>query len=219
MARVLRASVGLAIPLLSTLLAACSGGGDRAVVTVNGQPITQSQFAAKVENLPKAHLELQRLVQHVLIDQYARQNNIVITDQEIDARERLYRSELPGAAWNKMLETRDLRPQDLRDFLRDGMILERVVAKNVEVTPADVRTFYDQHRAQFDKPGRKETLASAYPQILERLRAEQAFPWTEQFLDDLRKKSTIQVNDPRYLPLYATPPPIPPGTLETTPRP
>ena len=79
MSKVQRLTVGLAALLFGTSLAACSGG---AVATVNGQPISESAFNAKLEGTPLARTVLQQMVQDVLIEQYAKNNNITVTDAE-----------------------------------------------------------------------------------------------------------------------------------------
>ncbi len=218
MPQVLRASVGLAILLLSTPLAACSGRGNDVVATVNGQPISRSEYNTRLENLPKAHLLLQRLVESALIEQYATQNHLEVSDADIAARIAYFRAQFPGDSWNKMLAVRDLNQSELQTFFREQIILDRVVAKDVNVTQADVATYYAQHHAQFDRPGKKATLEDARPQIVEKLREQQEFPWSEQFIDDLRKKADIKVYDPRFIPLFPSPPPVPPGAVETTPK-
>jgi len=76
MSKAQRVIAGIATLLLGAALAACSGGG--AVATVNGEPISQADFAAKLEASPVARGILQQMVQEQLILQYAKQNNIAL---------------------------------------------------------------------------------------------------------------------------------------------
>ncbi|HLX25970.1 MAG TPA: hypothetical protein VKR05_03195, partial [Candidatus Cybelea sp.] len=61
MSKAQRITVGLAGLLMGMTLAACSSGG--AVATVNGQPISNATFDARLESSPMGRTVLQQLVQ------------------------------------------------------------------------------------------------------------------------------------------------------------
>ena len=87
-----RITVGLAL-LVTTSLTACSGGGT--VATVNGQPISKTSFDSRLESSPMGRTVLQQMVQETLIDQYAKNNNITITDADLDQRENQIKASFP----------------------------------------------------------------------------------------------------------------------------
>ncbi|MBV8530977.1 MAG: peptidylprolyl isomerase [Candidatus Eremiobacteraeota bacterium] len=150
MSKALRITVGLAALLMGTPLAACSGGG--AVATVNGEPISRSTFNTRLEGSPMGRTVLQQLVQETLIDQYAKNNNITVSDADIDAKENQIKANFPSGSWDEMLKARGLTEADVRSALREQIILDKALAKDVTITPAQIKQYFDKNHASFDKP-------------------------------------------------------------------
>jgi len=144
-----RITVGLAALLISTPLAACSGG---AVATVNGQPISRSAFNSRLESSPMGRTVLQQMVQETLIEQYAKNNNITLTDAELDARENQIKANFPSGSWDEMLKARGLTEADVRAAIREQAILDKALAKDVTVSPASIKQYFDKNHATYDKP-------------------------------------------------------------------
>jgi foldase protein PrsA len=144
-----RITVGLAALLMGTSLTACSGG---TVATVNGQPISRTAFNTRLESSPMGRSVLQQMVQEILIEQYAKNNNIVVTDAQIDAREDQIKGAFPGASWDEMLKTRNLTESDVRAALREQLILDAALAKEVTVTPAEIKAEFQKDHAMYDTP-------------------------------------------------------------------
>jgi foldase protein PrsA len=130
-------------------LAACSGG---AVATVNGQPISRSAFNSRLESSPMGRTVLQQMVQETLIEQYAKNNNITVSDAELDARETQIKANFPSGSWDEMLKARGLTEADVRSALREQAILDKSLAKNVTITPTSVKQYFDKNHAAYDKP-------------------------------------------------------------------
>jgi len=211
-----RIIIGLITLLSSTLLAACSSSSGGAAVTVNGQPINRSTILEQVERKPESGKVLGHLVEEVLINQYAEKNHIVVTDAEVAAREEQLKAKFPGSAWSEVLEKRNLSESDLPTFVRTELLLEKAVANDVRITPADVKDYYDKHRAAYDKPGRKATLATVTPQITALLRDQQIGEYSLGIMQDLTSQATIVIKDPRYADIFKAPA-IPPGSTSVTP--
>ena len=150
MPRSRRTSIGLSAPLLAFAVTACSGGGT--VATVNGEPITRAEYNARLEASPASRSTLQQLVQQTLVEQYAKTNNITVTDEEVTARENEIKLNFPGAAWTQMLASRGLSESDVHSALRDQIILDKALSKDVKITPAQIKDYYEKNHAQFDKP-------------------------------------------------------------------
>jgi foldase protein PrsA len=302
MSKAQRLTVGLASLLMATSLAACANGG--AVATVNGQPISYATFDARLQGSPMARSVLQQLVQETLIEQYAKNNNISVTDAQIAARENQIKANFPSGSWDEMLKSRGLTEADVQAALREQLIMDAALSKEVKITPAQIQDYFNKNHATFDKPeqvqarhilvpslalanqieadlkagqsfsdlakkystdpgtkdkggdlgffrrgqmvpafdkyafsapigqisppikspfgyhiiqvearqpGQKATVASASAQITDQLREQQEAPLTQPFLQGLVQKATINVNDPQFAGLYATPPPPPPA--------
>lgn len=149
MSKAHRVIAGLAALLLGAALTACAGS---AVATVNGEPISKSAFEDKLATSPGARNTLQQMVQEMLILQYAKKNNITITDDEVAKREDDLKANFPNGSWDEMLKARGLSEDDVRQALREQIILDKALANKVTVTPAQVKSYFDKNRAAFDKP-------------------------------------------------------------------
>ncbi|MBV8198170.1 MAG: peptidylprolyl isomerase [Candidatus Eremiobacteraeota bacterium] len=143
-----RITVGLAALLIGTSLAACSGG---TVATVNGQPISRTAFNGRLENSPMARTVLQQMVQETLIEQYAKNQNINVTDAEIDQKENQIKANFPSGSWDEMLKARGLTEADVRTALREQIILDKALASQVKIPPAEIAQNFKQNHAQYDK--------------------------------------------------------------------
>jgi foldase protein PrsA len=150
MSKAQRVIAGIATILLGAALAACSGGG--AVATVNGQPISQADFATKLAGSPVARGILQQMVQEALIEQYAKQNNISVSDDEISKKEDDLKANFPNGSWDEMLKSRGLDEAQVKVALREQIILDKALANQVSITPAQIQAYYTKNHAAFDKP-------------------------------------------------------------------
>ncbi len=149
MSKALRITAGLAALLMGASMTACSGSG--AVATVNGQPIGRSTFDNRLEASPMGRTVLQQLVQETLIEQYAKNNKITVSNAEIDARENQIKANFPSGSWDEMLKSRGLTEADVRSALREQLILDKALAKDVTISPAEIRDYFNKNHASFDK--------------------------------------------------------------------
>ncbi len=145
-----RVVAGLATLLLAATLAACSSGGS--IATVNGQSISKADFDSKLESNPAAISTLQQMVREILIEQYAQKNNITVSDADIAAKEDQIKQNFPPGSWDDMLKSRGLTEDDVHKLLRDQIIIDRAVGKNITVSDAQIKAYFDKNHAAFDKP-------------------------------------------------------------------
>ncbi|HUA10127.1 MAG TPA: peptidylprolyl isomerase [Candidatus Acidoferrales bacterium] len=145
-----RIAAGLATVLLAVSITACSGGGT--IATVNGQSISKADLDAKLESSPQAIQTLQQMVREILLQQYAQKNNITVSDAEITSREDQIKANFPPGSWNDMLKSRGLTEDDVHKLLSDQIILDKAVGKNVKVSDAEIKAYFDKNHAAFDKP-------------------------------------------------------------------
>ena len=145
-----RVIAGLATVLLAASLAACSGGGS--IATVNGAPISKADFDAKLESGPQAIQILQQMVQGQLIDQYAKQNNITVSDSEIAKQEDELKANFPPGGWDDALKARGWTENDIHSWITQRLIIDKAVGGNIKVTDAQIKAYFDKNHAAFDKP-------------------------------------------------------------------
>lgn len=187
MSKVHRLITGLAVVVFGAMLSACAAG---TVATVNGEPISQSTFDSKLEGTPMARTVLQQLVQDVLIEQYAKNNNITITDQEINDRETQVKQNFPAGSWDEMLKARGLTEADVHGALREQIILDKALSKETHVTPQAIKTYFDKNRAQFDKPEQVTARHILVPNLALAQKVEADLKAGKSFADEAKQYST-----------------------------
>jgi foldase protein PrsA len=155
MSRTLRVAAALGTAALCASLAACAngpsgGGGD--VASVNGTKITRAELDKKLESSPQAKQVLTQLVQQDLIDQYARDKKVDVSQAEIDKKEAEIKAKYPAGQFETILKNQGLTEQDVQNILKQQLVLEKAVAPQVHVTDADVKAYFDKNHTTLDKP-------------------------------------------------------------------
>jgi foldase protein PrsA len=148
-----RVLAGVATVLLGFSIAGCaagsaSSGGD--VASVNGDKISREQFDSKLEAGPQGKAVLNQLVQGLLIDQYAKQNNIDISDADVAKKEDDIKSKYPPGQFEQILKSQNLTEDDVKRILRQQLVVEKAVASSIKVSDADVKAYLDKNHATLD---------------------------------------------------------------------
>jgi foldase protein PrsA len=158
MSRIHRGAAALSAIALCVSLAACNnsstGGGSAGgnVASVNGQAITHADFDHKLESSPAAKQVLTQMVQQALIDQYARDKKVDVSQAEIDKKETETKAKFPAGQFEQILKQQSLTEQDVQLILKQQLILEKAIAPQIHISESDIKAFFDKNRAQFDKP-------------------------------------------------------------------
>lgn len=151
MSSVNRTIAALASAVFVLGLSACAnGGGD--IATVNGQGISKADFDSQLESTPVARGTLQQLVQEQLLNQYAQQNNITVSDDEIKVKEDELKANFPNGSWDDMLKARGLTEDQVHKILRQQIILDKAVGKDIKISDKQVEDYFNKNHASFDKP-------------------------------------------------------------------
>lgn len=188
MSKAQRLTVGLVALLFGTSLVACSG--DQTVATVNGQPISQSAMDIKLRATPLARTILQQLVQDALIAQYAKSNNITVSDDEVSTRENQLKANFPAGAWDEMLKSRGLSEDDVRAALREQIILDKALASRVPIKPSAIAAYFKQNHTQFDKPEQVTARHILVQTLPEANKVEADLKAGKNFADEAKQYST-----------------------------
>ncbi|HEY8296490.1 MAG TPA: peptidylprolyl isomerase [Candidatus Baltobacteraceae bacterium] len=151
MSKVHRLLAGLATAVLAVSLSACSGSSS-AVMTVNGQAITHSQFDQQLENSPASRQVLQQTVTNTLLDQYAKDHNITVTDADYAKIENTYKTQYPNGQFDALLKARGMTEQDFRDLIRPQIIIDKALGANIKVSDAQAKAYFAKNHAAFDTP-------------------------------------------------------------------
>ncbi len=149
-----RAVSGLATAAICVSLAACSTasatGGD--VASVNGQKISRTDFDKKLEAGPAGKSVLTQLVQQSLVDQYASDNKITVSDDEIAKKEDQIKQKYPPGQFEQVLKQQGLSETDVHNILRQTVVIEKAVDPQMKVSDSDVKAYFDKNHALLDKP-------------------------------------------------------------------
>ncbi|MBV9408068.1 MAG: peptidylprolyl isomerase, partial [Candidatus Eremiobacteraeota bacterium] len=146
------AAVGAAALCASLAACANSSGGGGNIASVNGQAITRADFDKKLESSPAARQALNQMVQQDLIDQYARDKKVDVSEAEIDKKEAETKARFPAGQFEQILKQQGLTESDVQNILKQQLVLEKAVAPQVKVSDADVKAYFDKNHALFDKP-------------------------------------------------------------------
>jgi foldase protein PrsA len=148
-----RAVAGFATAALCVSLAACSSasatGGD--VASVNGQKISRADFDKKLEAGPAGKSVLTQLVQQALVDQYATDKKITVTDDEIAKKEDEIKAKYPPGQFDQILKQQGLTETDVHNILRQTVVIEKAVDPQIKISDADVKSYFDKNHALLDK--------------------------------------------------------------------
>jgi foldase protein PrsA len=190
MSKAHRLAAGFATAVLTVSLAACGGGGGGAVATVNGQSISHADLDNKLEGSPAARGVLQSMVMSTLIDQYAQQHHITVSQDEINKVENQYKEQYPGDQWSELLKARSMTEQDVQDLIRRQIILDKAVGANIQISDKQIKDYFDKNHAQFDKPAQARARHILVPDIKTANKVEADLKAGKDFAAEAKQYST-----------------------------
>ena len=191
MSKAYRLAAGIVTALLTISLAACNGGGSSgSVVTVNGQSISHSDLDSKLEASPASHGVLQQMVTNDLIDQYAKDHNITVSQADIDKQEAQYKTQYPNGQWDELLKARGLTEQDVQDLIRRQLIIDRAVGGNIHISDAQIASYFQKNHAQFDKPAMARARHILVPDLKTAQKVEADLKSGKDFATEAKQYST-----------------------------
>jgi foldase protein PrsA len=150
MSRTLRTVAALGTAALCVSLAACSNGGNN-VAAVNGQSISRADFDHKLESSPLGKQVLGQMVQQQLLDQYARDKKIDVSQAEIDKKQGEAKARM-GPQFDQAVKAQGFTEADLNQIFRQQVVIEKAVAPQLHVSDSDIKSYFDKNRSAFDTP-------------------------------------------------------------------
>ena len=166
--RTLFACASMSILLVSGVLGCKRSYGPDVVATVNGQPIQRSEveklYVANLgnnkEQPSKEQAEatrlgiLKSLIDDEIVQQAAKKMNLVASDEEVDAKQAEMKAPYTQEEWDKKLQASGLTLDELRVQIRRNLTAEKLLNKEVNsrinITDADVSSFYNSNKTQFN---------------------------------------------------------------------
>ena len=142
------AALGLSASLL---MSACSAEDKTLVTTDGGAKITKGELDAKLEAMPVAHQVLHSMVQQDLVFQYAKDHSITVTDADIDAKIGEIKQRLSDQQLADALKQQGMSQQDLRDLMREQLIVKKAVDQNLKVSDQQMKDYLAKNHALLDQ--------------------------------------------------------------------
>jgi foldase protein PrsA len=137
---------------LGAAIAGCSGGSSGTVATVNGEAISRADFENRLESGPQAKQILSQMIQTKLLDQYATENHIDVPAADIAKKEADIKAKYPPGQFEALLKQQNLTEDDVQKILKEQIVLQKAVDKDVKVSDSDISAYFQKNHAQFDKP-------------------------------------------------------------------
>jgi foldase protein PrsA len=177
--------------LLSLAFAGCSGGSSSSnVASVNGQDISRADYDAKLEAGPQGKAVLTQLVQGALIDQYAKDNHVDVTDADVDKKIDDYKSKYPAGQFDSILKSQNLTMDDVRKIVRQQLTVTKAVDANVKVSDADIKAYLDKNHATLDTPEQVQAKHILVADLATANKVEAELKAGANFADEAKKYST-----------------------------
>lgn len=157
--------------LLAGMAGCRSASGPDVVATVNGKPIyradlereyqgylasqgggqqTPSPEEADIERLTILH----KMIEDEILQQQAAKLHLVATDEDVNARlteiKAPYTEDEFQARLKAKGETLDQLKQEIRRSLTANKLLNREIESRINITDAEIRDYYNAHKADFD---------------------------------------------------------------------
>ncbi len=146
-----RVVAALSTVALGLALAGCSGasaGGD--VASINSQKITRTDFDSKLEQGPDGKRVLNQMVQGMLIDQYAADSHLQISDADVQKKEDDIKSKYPPGQFEQILKTQNLTEDDVKRILRQQLVVEKAVGANVHISDKEIADYIAKNHPTLD---------------------------------------------------------------------
>ncbi|MDQ2817090.1 MAG: peptidylprolyl isomerase [Candidatus Eremiobacteraeota bacterium] len=151
------ATIALSALAISGALFGTGCSTDKTLATVNGQKITKDQLDARLEacaapQCPGGKTALQQMVQQQLVFQYAKDNNIAVSDADVDAELGKIKQRFTGDQFDQVLKNQGLTLDDAKNVIREQLIVRKAVDKNIHVSDTDVKSYFKKNTALFNTP-------------------------------------------------------------------
>lgn len=197
----LRKSYVMTIIVLSIIVVTVVGflswnRGFFVLATVNGQMIDRLTFIRETERLAGKRT-METLILKMLIDQEAGKKNISVTQKEIDEKikaiEKQYKDQ--GQDLTAVLGSQGLDKRDIYDFVKQDLLMEKLVKKDVKVTDKDVDDYIAKNTSSLPKDKTQEQIKK---EVLGMLTSSKIDEKKQALIAQLQKNAKI-VNYTQYL--------------------
>ncbi|MBU4414588.1 MAG: SurA N-terminal domain-containing protein [Proteobacteria bacterium] len=146
---------------------------------------------------------LNQLVEQMIILERAREQNIGISDSEVEEVIAGIKKDYPEGEFDKTLLEYAISYQSWREALKNRLLIEKVIAEELEekvvITPGIISEYYERNYDRFFlDSGSKEGSANINEFIIKHLRKEKVEEAYKGWIKELRKNYKIEINRDRW---------------------
>jgi hypothetical protein len=118
------------------------------IAVVDGSRIARKEYEKRLEQISGQSISTQ-LIDEMIFRQAAEEAKITVTSAEVDVVIKQYEDYLGGAdALQKALDERKSNLADIKASIETDLLAKKVVTKDVKVSDADLKSFYEQYGSQ-----------------------------------------------------------------------
>jgi foldase protein PrsA len=124
------------------------------VAKVGNTSITKTQFATEMETQAGSQAMSQLIVKQLVADA-AKKYNITASDKDVTDQINQLKAQYNVTTddqFNQFLSTNHLTLAELKDEMTNQVLLQKLTERNVKVSDADIKTYYDQNKQEFETP-------------------------------------------------------------------
>lgn len=149
--------VALTLMAITGVVGAAERGAanpDAVVMTVNGTPVTASQFYTQLEKKAGAQV-LDMIVTDILVRQAAVASGITATADDINRQFAAIKAQFPSDAdYQAALKKYGITEAELLAEVELNLIVQRLAAKDVKVTDEEVAKYFEEHKDEYSTPAK-----------------------------------------------------------------
>jgi len=156
---------------------------------VNGKPITRLQLAQELEKQGGKQV-LDSIITQKLIDQEAKKNNIVVSQEDVDNQLSAIETQLKaqGTDLDTALAMQGQTRNDLTESLKMKITIEKILGDKINVTDAEIQTYFDQNKDSFPANSKLEDVKN---QIIDALTQSKLSTEYQNWLQNIKDNSKI----------------------------
>lgn len=156
---------------------------------VNGQPISRLEVVRQTEQ-QAGKQTLDTLVRNALIEQKAKEQNITVSDQEINDEIKKLEDNLSKQGQNleQVLKAQGMSQDDLTKLIRLDKLVAKMVGKDIQVSDAEVTKYIEDNREALPQETEEAELKK---QVTEQLKQQKTNEKVRTWLADLQKNARI----------------------------
>jgi peptidyl-prolyl cis-trans isomerase SurA len=204
-----RRAVFLFLFYFCTLFLSMSQVIDRVLAVVNDQIITLTDtmivesFGLYQETDQKQErngrdIVLERLIDQKLVIQLTREEDVG-DENDVEAEIERMSAEIGSNAFREKLEQFGLKREDLKEYIREKLHYERIIAKkfnrSVPVSLEEIEAYYETHYvpSQREKGAELQPMTEILDMIEQTIKKEKMAKQVADWVENLRQKAEIQV--------------------------